>query len=240
MTNLTFQHIWMSLFLTSGGTAGGWALTGKLAGHEAALSFLQVGSMAVLVIFSIQVIFFSLGKTRLIYRVVSTIAFGCGFVWFMLCLFLPILWIPSIGFTEKFVLFLLLVVLSIVNVSKASAQFDARWRQEGEKALVRYYNRKDNTIDWPKVLAPMRFSVALYIPGFSERTTPFVSIAIILSMLSGLSLRNAFPIFSVYAWGVPSCLVISMFAQVIGLGLAQLIKLVALEKRFGELIRPRS
>jgi hypothetical protein len=240
MTNFTSQHIWMSLFLTFGGTVGGWALTGKLAGDEAAISFFQIGLIAVLVIFCAQAVFFVLGKSRMIFRVIFNIAFGCGFVWFMLCLFLPILWVPSIRFIEKFLLFFCLVMLSVVNVSKANAQFKAKWREEGESALNRYYNAKDNTIDWPKVLAPMRFSLTLYIPGFSERVIPFVSIAIILSMLTGLSLRNVFPIFSVYAWGVPSCLVISMFAQVIGLGLAQLLKLVALEKRFGEPIRPKN
>lgn len=240
MENLTFQHIWLSLFLTFGGTIGGWALTGKLAGDDAAFCFFKIGLMAVLAIFCVQVAFFRLGKRRLIFRVAFNIAFGCGFVWFMLCLFLPILWVPSIRCTEKLVLFFCLVGLCVVNASKASSQFKEKWREDGEKALARYYNAKGSTIDWPKVIATMKFSLTLHIPGFSERTIPFISIAIILSMLSGLSLRNVFPIFSVYAWGVPSCLVISMFAQVIGLGLAQLIKLVALERRFGQPIRPKS
>lgn len=240
MTNFTSQYIWMSLFLTFGGTVGGWALTRKLAGDEAAISFFQIGLITVLVIFCMQVIFFVLGKSRMIFRVVFNIAFGCGFVWFMLCLFLPILWVPSIRIIEKILLFFCLMVLSIVNVSKGRAQFKAKWQEAGEKALSRYYNTKDNTIDWPKVLAPMRFSLTLYIPGVSERIMPFVSIAVIISMLTGLSLRSVFPIFSVYAWGVPSCLVVSMFAQVIGLSLAQLIKLIALEKKFGEPIRPKN
>jgi hypothetical protein len=240
MENLTSGHILMSLFLSSGGTVGGWALTGKLAGDEAALSFMQVGSVAVLAILCVQIIFFNLGKNRLIYRIVFNVAFGCGIVWFMLCLLLPILWVPSVGFIEKSTIFLILLILSIANVSKAGAQFAARWKDEGEKALIRHYNSNDETIDWPKVLAPMRFSVALHIPGIPEKMNPFISVAIILFMVSGLSLRNIYPIFSLYAWGIPSCLVISIFAQVLGLGLAQIIKLVDLERKIGKPIRPKS
>lgn len=240
MENLTSGHILMSLFLSFGGTVGGWALTGKLAGDDAALSFMQVGSIAVLVILCVQIIFFNLGKKRLIYRIVFNVAFGCGIVWFMLCLLLPILWVPSVGLIEKSIILLILLILSAANLSKASAQFAAKWKVEGEKALTRHYNSEDETIDWPKVLAPMRFSVELHMPGVPEKMNPFVSAAIILFMVSGLSLRNVYPIFSLYAWGIPSCLIISIFAQVLGLGLAQLIKLVDLEKRFGKPIRPKS
>lgn len=240
MENLSSGHILMSLFLSSGGTVGGWALTGKLAGNDAALSFMQVGSIVVLAILCVQIIFFNLGKKRLIYRIVFNVAFGFGIVWFMLCLLLPILWIPSVGFFEKSVIFLVLLVLSLANILKAGAQFTAKWKDEGEKALIRYYNSKDETMDWPKVLAPMRFSLGLYVPGIPDKMSPFISAAIILFMVIGLSLRNIYPIFSLYAWGVSSCLIISIFAQVLGLGLAQLLKIVDLEKRFGNSIRPKN
>jgi hypothetical protein len=240
MTNLTSQHIWLSLFLTSCGTVGGWALTGKIAGDEAALSFFEIGLMAVITIFCVQVLFFKLGKSRLIFFVAFNIAFGCGFVWFTLCLFLPIFWVPYIRNSEKILLLSCLGILCVANVLKATSQFKEKWQADGEKVLLSCYNVRNNAVDWPKVLASMRFSLILYIPGFSERIIPFVSFTTILLMLSGLSLRNVFPVFSVYAWGIPSCLVISMFAQIIGLALAQLIKLIALEKRFGGPIRPKS
>lgn len=240
MENLSFGHILMSLFLSIAGTVGGWALTGKLAGDKAALSFVLVGSVVVFAISCIQVIFFALGRNRVIYRVVFNLAFGCGVVWFLLCLLLPILWISSIGSIEKALIFLFLLIISIANVSRAGMQFKARWKEKGEEALTRCYNSKEKTVDWPKVLAPMRFSVALHIPGIPEKMNPFISAAIILFMVGGLSLRNIYPIFSLYAWGIPACLVISMFSQVLGLGFAQIIKLIDLEKRFGTPIRPSS
>lgn len=229
----------MSLFLASGGTIGGWALTGKLAGEEAALSFLQVGVVAVLTISIAQFLFFSLGKKRLIYCVLFNITFGFGIVWFLMCLLLPVFWVQTIGTTEKSILALFLVMLCSANACKASTQFKSKWREVAEGALARHYNVKDNSMDWPKVLAPMRLTPALYIPGVPERMNPVISIAIIVSMVTGLSLRNSFPIFSLYAWGIPSCLAISLFIQASGLGVAQIITLAELEKKYGKPIRPK-
>lgn len=183
--NLSRGHILLSVFYSTGGTIGGWALTGKLAGDNAALSFLQIGLITVIIMSGTQVVCCSLGERRLIYRVLFNIAFGCGLVWFMLCLLLPILWVDKFGVISKALLFLFLAVLCAANASRAGVQFESKWQEKGEEALVRHYDSKNSTIDWPKVLAPMRFSVALYIPGISERMNPFISVAIILLMVTG-------------------------------------------------------
>lgn len=217
---------------------GGWALTGKLAGDAAASAFFRAGLLVLLMMTAAQFAFFLLGRKRMIYRVVFHIAYGCGLVWFMLCLLLPVLWVETISPTAKFLLFLFLVAISIANGIRAGMQFKKKWESQGEGELQRNYDRKENAIDWPKVLAPMGFSMKLYIPGIPEAMSPFVSLAIVLGMLAGLSLRNVFPTFSLFAWGIPSCLVISMFAQLFGLAIAQIGKLMALEKRFGGPIKP--
>ena len=230
----------MSLFFISGGTAGGWALTFKLAGEDAALSFLYIGVVTVLVMSLTQVVFFEIGKRRMIYRVMFNIAFISGIIWFMLCLLLPVLWLRSVGSAEKTVLFLFLLVLCAANVFRASQQFKSKWDAEGESALARHYNSKNNTIDWPKILKQMKFSFELYVPGIPERMNPFISVAIVLSMLVGLNLRNYFPTFSLFAWGIPSCFIISVVVQMIGLCIAQITKLIALEKKYGGAIAPKS
>jgi hypothetical protein len=240
MSNLSFQHIFLSFFFTLGGTVGGWALTGKLAGASAASSFFKVGLITVLIMSAVQLIFFLLGKKRLIYRVVFNIAYGCGLVWFMLCLLLPMLWVEKISATAKLLLFFFLAVICIANGLKAGMLFKTKWKSQGEGGIKRNYNSEENTIDWPKVLAPMSCSMDLYIPGIPKSMNPFISLAIIFSMLTGLSLRNIFPTFSLFAWGIPSCLAISMFAQLIGFGVAQIEKLVALERRFGKQIKPKT
>lgn len=110
----------------------------------------------------------------------------------------------------------------MANGIKAGVQFKTKWKSQGEGELQRNYGKKENTIDWPKVLASMRFSMELYMPGIPQGMYPFISLALILSMLTGLLLRNVFPTFSLFAWGIPSCLIISMFAQLFGFAIAQI------------------
>lgn len=195
--------------------------------------------MTVLITSAAQFVFFLLGQKRMIYRVVFCIVYGCGFVWFMLCLLLPVLWVDTISSIAKLLLFSFLVVICIANGIKAGVQFKMKWKIQGESRLQQNYDEKENTINWPKVLAPMNFSIELYIPGMPRAMNPLISPAIILSMLTGLSLRNVFPTFSLFAWGIPSCLIISMFAQLFGLAIAQIGQLVIVEKRFGRPIKPQ-
>lgn len=58
MSNLSFQHILLSFLFTLGGTVGGWALTGKLAGDSSALSFFKLGVTTVLIMSAAQLVFF--------------------------------------------------------------------------------------------------------------------------------------------------------------------------------------
>lgn len=238
MSTLSMQHILLSFLFTLAGTVGGWALTGKLAGDSAASSFFKFGLVTVLILSAAQLVFFLMGKKRLIYRIYFNVAYGCGLVWFMLCLLLPILWVNTIDMGAKVLLFLFLAAICVANGLKAGIQFGKKWKSQCEGVLSKNYNSKDNTIDWPNVLAPIRFSMELYIPGIPKRLNGFISAAIILSLLTGLSLRNVFPTFSLFAWGIPSCLVISMFVQLIGFGVAQIAMLATLEKRFDKTIRP--
>lgn len=238
MNNLSYQHIILCFFFAAGGTVGGWALTGKLAGENAAFSFLSVGIVTVLMMLIAQLMLYSLGQRRLIYRLLFNIAFACGIVWFVLCLLLPVLWVPSVSGADKSILFSFLVALCVSNISRAGRLFREKWGADAEHALAKNHNIKNRTIDWSKVVATMRLSPRLYVPGVPESMNPFISLLMIVSMVTGFSLRNAFPAFSLFAWGIPACLVISIFMQMIGFGIAQVVKLRALEKRYGVRIGP--
>ena len=238
MRNLTFQHVVLGILFASGGTVGGWAITGKLAGDEAALSFLRFGSAVVIAMFFVQTVLFYWGKKRLLYLLVFNVAFGCGIIWFMLCLVLPILWVDSMDERVKVSLFLLLIVLSISNIIQANLQFKRRWSEQGEANLICQGNINNGVLDWQKIVEGLKFSFALYIPWVPKSIYPIISPILIFSMLAGLAVRNVFPLTSLFAWGVPTCVAIATLMQMIGLGIAQIMKVMALEKRYGVNIAP--
>jgi hypothetical protein len=67
------------------------------------------------------------------------------------------------------------------------------------------------------------------IAGLSEASNGILSIILLASMLVGLNLRNVFPEFSMFAWGVP-CAVGAAYAMFIfGSNLGELLKVREIE-----------
>lgn len=238
MLNHKISNISLSLFLSLGGVAGGCAITYKLAGYEAALSFLWFGALVVAALLIGQTILAIKSEGRTTYLVLFNISFILGLVWFMLCLILPMFWVPGIGLTAKWCLSLAALGLCSVNVSRGVMLFRSRWTQVGAELLSRFYDRKRKAIEWQKLVAALRMSVSIYIPGVPDKVNPFISVAIVFSMIAGLTLRNVFPLFSLFAWGIPIVIVVSLVMQMIGFALGQLMEVAALEKKDGNMIRP--
>jgi hypothetical protein len=238
MLNHRSSNILLSLFLSAGGAAGGCAITYKLAGYDAALSFLRAGVLVVLALLAAQAILSIKSETRATYLVLFNIAFILGLVWFMSCLILPMFWVPAVDMSAKGLLALASVGLCSVNVYKGVALFKLKWTQVGGELLSRFYDKKRNSIEWQALVAELRMSVSIYIPGVSDKLNPFISVAIVISMLAGLSLRNAFPLFSLFAWGIQIIIVISLVMQMIGFAVGQFLEIAALEKKDGIAIVP--
>lgn len=228
----------LSAFLSAGGAAGGCAITYKLAGYDAALSFFLFGASIVVILLAIQVTLAIKSEWRTAYLVLFNISFILGLVWFMLCLILPMFWIPAIGVSAKCFLSFASLGLCSINVLKGIDVFKSRWAQVGAELLSKFYDRKREIIDWEAIVAKLRMSVSIYIPGIPIKWTPFISVAVVISMLGGLSLRNLFPIFSFFAWGVPMVIVVSLIMQMIGSSIGQFLEVTALEKKDGNVIRP--
>ena len=239
MRNHHFSNISLSTFMCVGGVAGGAALTNKLGGSDAALSFVKFGTCMMLALLTIQVIFAIKSQSRALYLIVFNIAFASGIVCFLLCLILPIFWIPTIDASIKIFLSIISVGLWSINVLKGVKIFDLKWASAGQELLARFYRRKEGEIDWDGLSGALRMSVSVYLPGVSQKLNSVLSFLIAVSMLAGLALRNVFPIYSVFSWGIPIIIVISIFAQMMGFGVAQFLKIGALEREQGVFIRPK-
>jgi hypothetical protein len=239
MTTLTPKNILASFVVTAASTVGGGAITNKLAGPEAEYSFLRLGLVAISVILALQIIFCCLRRRKVLYQLLFAIAFTSAITWFMLCLVLPLFWLETLTQGKKLLILLFLFLLSICNAAEGARQFNRKWRTTGQKLFDQHYNSSTSEIEWQKVVKPMGLSIQLYIPGVSEIVTHLLSIVLFLSMLAGLNLRHPLPVFSAFAWGLPSCVIISIFVQMIGLGIAQIAVISKLEKEIGKPIRPK-
>lgn len=236
--NCAYSYVSLSAFMCVGGVAGGGAITHKLIGYDAALSFVKFGACTVLLLLMVQLMLSLKSHKRAIYLILFNMAFVAGIIVFMSCLVLPVFWVPAIEIKLKISLALLIAALWIVNVMRGIKIFNLKWMSVGKNLLLRYYKKPEGEIEWHEIVNSLRMSISIYIPGLPEALNPLISILIIISMLAGLSLRNTFREASLFAWAVPLIIVISLVMQMVGFLVAQFAKLSGLEKEAGGPIRP--
>lgn len=229
--------IFLSAFLSVGATAGGWAITKKLAGNVAGVSFLYLGIPVVIGILVFQVVLFMRIKDRVYYLVMFNIFAVFGVVWMMLCLVLPLFWMDSIGISVKLLTIWFSIVLFYLNIARGMCTFRLRWEDIGEKLLLEYYKSDRGIIEWAGIVNSLKLSLSIYVPGIPKKFEPILSALLVMSMLAGLSVRKIFPEFSVFAWGIPAIICIATILQMTGCIFGQLSILRKLEKREGKTIR---
>ena len=224
--------------LSIGGVAGGWAITSQLAGSSAGLSFLQFGGLVALMIFVVLTVLYKKAARRVIYLILFNIMLFVDMIWFTSCVFLPIFWMQSIDIGVRLGIFVFAVGLYWINIVKGMRGFEIKWMSVERDLMRRYYHRKNQVLDWDGVARSLKLVVSLYIAGVPEKLNPILYIASIGSMLLGFSLRNVFPICSVFAWGIPVIIINSIFLQMIGFGISQIYILSAMEKKESVELRP--
>jgi hypothetical protein len=230
----SYKLISLSLFLTTAGTVGGWALTSRLGGDQAASSFLVLGAGIVAGLFMIQSLLYFINTKRLLHQVLFGAAFCLSLTWFMLCLFLPLFWVPAIGWATKLLIGGCASLFWVAGASQAFSQFNRKWEAAGATSLARYSDPATGAVEWEKVVESMKLSAPLYIPGIPQRSMQLVSVMLILLMLLGMNLRKAFPVFSAFAWGLPLSLILTIFVQMAGFAFAQALKIRQIEQQTGK------
>lgn len=230
MHSATLSSLLLSLIGLLIGTAGGCALTWKLAGDEESISFLFFGLLINLVLITSQFIFFPKAKNELRYQLLYIASFSLVIVWFVLCLFLPIFWMSSINVGAKVIIACIFFLVSIANVVFAANQLDEKWDREGAAVFLQLFKPHDRYVDWNKVIHSMNVSPIMFIPGIPQRWSPVVGVFVVVFMLIGLNLRNIYPVFSVFSWGIPCIIIASFFLQVSGYNVKQASKVDFIQK----------
>jgi hypothetical protein len=227
----------LSLLLTAVGTLGGWAIGFKLGDEQAALSFMHVGVSIAAALFLLQALLYLVSATRLLHQVLFGACLCLSILWFMLCLLLPLFWVPVFGSGIKLLVGLFACIFWIASLTQAFGQFRRKWDEYGAGSLTRHYNRTAGVVEWDKVIGSMKLSAALYLPGVPSRGTHYAAMLLILAMLLGMNFRKTFPMFSALAWGLSLSIVLSVFVQMAGFAFAQAFKIRQIEQHTGKRLR---
>lgn len=230
MADLSFQSILACFYFLFMGTGGGWLITNKIAGRAAANDFFVAFIFWVLSLLLIQLSLWSISRKRLLYQIVYRATFSFAFMSFFLGLFFPIFWMPDVGRDVKISFAIFLALLSLWNIRGGVRHFKEKWSLKGDKLLSKNSKAGSPTIGWNKMMIAL--GVAQYgklIAGLSDEYNGVLSIILMISMGVGLNLRNVFPEFSMFAWGVPSAIGAAYAMFIFGGNIGELLKVREIE-----------
>lgn len=210
-------------------TAGGWALARKLAGEDAGISFFLISSAVTLVLPAVQYLCWRVEGNRLLYHVLARIGLILCFAWFLSSLVLPLLWVDKVSVYAKASLIVFFVSVSAWSMWSGARQFREKWAAQGRKSFSKHYDRVSSSADWNKILRSLQLSIGLVVPDLSEKHNAFISVSALTSMLVGFGLRNVFPIFSIFAWGIPACIMVAYLMYMTGIGVGEILKIHEIE-----------
>jgi len=89
-----------------------------------------------------------------------------------------------------------------------------QWTQFGEAEFYRLFDRTSSSVNWYHVMKAVKIKFEIFVPGVPIRYATPVGVFLLGSMLVGLNLRNVFPVFCVFAWGIPAIVVASLVLQI--------------------------
>ena len=230
--------LFCSIIMMCAGTAFGYIITDKLAGRQSAQEFLILGASLASIIFFLQILLFFMAKRRLVYLLVFTSVSVLAMVWYMMCFTIPIYWLPKARGTAKLMVFAASVFLFTGNCLEGLREFKRQWKKN-EPDVMKHYDRSRSILDWHQVAKSLHLSISIYVPGVSKDIGLWLSVSIILSVIFGLSFKEVYPVASLFAWGIPFMMISACFIQLVTMGIAQVFKVIEIEKKLGVKFLPK-
>jgi hypothetical protein len=216
MEKVTPTILGISFLLLSASTIGGSLLASRLAGDSAGDGSILIGGIVATLIFLVQLTLYHMIRNRLFFAIVFVAGFSLTLAWFMLSLFMPILWMDTIPPYPKIIVVSVLLLLCLLNFSKGKNDFVHKWSAGSDLLRVGKLDPMKGTIAWGKIVLSLKHEPNLYIPGLPSKFSNAVGVSLVICMLIGLNFRATFPVFSAFAWGIPSAVITSFFFQLIG------------------------
>jgi len=155
-------------------------------------------------------------RNSLFFAIVFVGALLLTMAWFMFCLFMPILWMDTLPDYVKTLVVCIFLLLCVVNFLKGRNDFLRNWSSSPDPLRFGKLDPVRGTIAWEKIMLSLKLEPYLYIPGLPPQLSTFAGVLLVGFMLTGLNFRTAFPLFSAFAWGIPSAVIASFVFQLIG------------------------
>lgn len=104
----------------------------------------------------------------------------------------------------------------MLNFLKGRSEFLRSWSSRPDRLRLGSLDPIKGTIAWEMVVLSLKQEPDLYIPGLPRRLSTVAGVLLVVFMFIGLNFRTTFPVFSAFAWGIPSAVMTAFVFQLIG------------------------
>ena len=227
-----WSYYWLGVALTCVAATGAGAISHMFAGWPGAKHSWIIGfSLALIYAIGSGIIWYK-QRDSVRYSFYAAAFMGVVLMLFMLALALPIFYVMPISTVAGAVLLASFIITIVIHQYMAYRYFNEYWDKVGRIAQEKSVKNNKFSMDFFRKKfdpygAPSIIEFSPYIVSLS------FNILLVLSLLVGLSLRKPFPIFSGFAWAIPSMIAVAVIAQAILIQILGAQRLSALEKILG-------
>lgn len=240
MTETSRQRLTFILLAGVLTTGMGWLMISEVTGTPPTDRFLYTGFALALAITAVDTWLYQLGRTRMLYRLLSRATIVLLLMGFISCLLLPLFWIEEVGLRTRLMALGLMSWLCGANAVRGFRQFRTVWAARGTAALAEHYREAEDTIEWDWIVEALRMELAIYVPLMNRFTLPLIVIAGLGGFMVAPAVVYSYRVFAPLAWTFAISCLISWFFQLLGAGAAQALVLHRLERAAGRPLAPLS
>jgi hypothetical protein len=239
MNSVSWSNVLILSVLGMSGIAGGAAMTAKLVNADAGMVFLCLGIAWLTVGFVGLILLRNYSRRRAIANLLfMALGINVGGTSMTLGVSLPLFWLHGPSSLTGGILIGYFVIVLFYQAWRAYGNFAACWEKNHERTFATFYNPVSGTIHVEPLMRQLRLNADLFLPERLEFLNGVASLGLIMSMVIGLNLRNVYPEFSAFAWGIPALTLTAVLLQMSFLRVLLSMKIGELEKSAGTKIGP--
>jgi hypothetical protein len=231
MHQVKFTSLLLSLSLLCLGVLAGWLITTKAAGPIAASQFVHFGIYFSALVFLVKVWIYMKARRLLLFQIIFIGGFGLDVAWVFSCLFLPLIWLPTINTIWKAAIVIAYAVICAGNVRLAIRLFDEKWERISLASFENTGCSSRNADEWKLLVKPMRISATIFLPGIPARFSDLISILCLALMIVGFIFRGISPVVSMLFLGLPFSICAGCCLQMSAYHFSEATRLAMFEKK---------
>lgn len=231
--------IGLSAVLALLGTLTSYLITDKVAGSAAAIRAVHVGLIWTIIgTLTLLLAWLYSGRRAIWYQLYDGFLIFFGANSLLLAIAFPLF--LTYGLTSSVGTGLAIYAIALFSYQswRAHRNFQDRWLLNKDRAFAKALNKESKQMNTDVFVHFLNLEVELLLPWKLSRFGFLILGLMLISMVTGLNLRKVFPLFSIFAYGIPALTFLSVSTQIVLFRVLIAFKLIGIEREIGAVLAP--